>query len=66
MFNVYISVIDLLSGEPVMLIFPLNDWFHMDYTIPFPPEPKEEEEFDLDEYLKKNKGKGTQIKATIK
>tara|TARA_Y100001963_G_C6464287_1_gene301581 strand:- start:228 stop:464 length:237 start_codon:yes stop_codon:yes gene_type:complete len=59
--NVLISVIDLNSGEPIMLIFPLNDWFEMDYSIYIPPEQKEEKEFDLDEYLKKNKGKGIKI-----
>ena len=61
--NVYISVIDLNSGNPIMLIFPLNNWFQMDYSIYIPPEPKKEEEkeFDLDEYLKKNKGKGIRI-----
>ena len=60
--NILISVIDLNSGEPIMLIFPMNNWFEMDYSIYIPPpEPKEEEEFDLDEYLRKNKGKGIKI-----
>ena len=58
--NVLISVMDLNSGNPIMLIFPLNNWFEMDYSIYIPPtEP--EEEFDLEEYLKKNKGKGFKI-----
>ena len=59
--NVYISVIDLNTGSPVMLVFPMNDWFQMDYSKYIPPEPKEEKPFDLDEYLKNNKGKGTKI-----
>ena len=59
--NVLISVIDLNSGNPIMLIFPLNDWFEMDYSIYIPPTEPEEEEFDLEEYLKKNKGKGFKI-----
>ena len=65
--NVYISVIDLNSGNPIMLVFPLNNWFEMNYSIYIPPEPKKEEEkeFDLDEYLKKNRGKGIKITKTI-
>ena len=63
--NILISVIDLNSGEPIMLIFPLNDWFEMDYSIYIPPEQKEEKEFDLDEYLKKNKGKGIKIQKIV-
>jgi len=60
--NVLISVIDLNSGNPIMLIFPLNNWFEMDYSIYVPPPPEpEKEEFDLEEYLKKNKGKGIKI-----
>ena len=64
-FNVYISVMDLNTGSPVMLIFPLNNWFEMDYQLYLPPEPKEEKEFDLDEYLKKNKGKGIKIQKIV-
>ena len=64
--NILISVIDLNSGEPIMLIFPMNNWFEMDYSIYIPPpEPKEEEEFDLDEYLRKNKGKGIKIQKIV-
>ena len=64
--NVLISVIDLNSGNPIMLIFPMNNWFEMDYSIYIPPpEPKKEEEFDLDEYLKKNKGKGIKIQKIV-
>ena len=59
--NILISVMDLNSGNPIMLIFPLNDWFEMDYSIYVPPTEPEEEEFDLEEYLKKNKGKGFKI-----
>jgi len=60
--NVLISVIDLNSGNPIMLIFPLNNWFEMDYSIYVPPPPEpEKEEFDLEEYLKTNKGKGIKI-----
>ena len=59
--NVYISVIDLNTGSPIMLIFPLNDRCEMDYSLYIPPEPEEEKEFDLDEYLRKNKGKGIKI-----
>ena len=64
-FNVYISVMDLNTGSPVMLIFPLNNWFEMDYQLYLPPEQKEEKEFDLDEYLKKNKGKGIKIQKIV-
>ena len=59
--NVLISVIDLNSGNPIMLIFPLNNWFEMDYSIYVPPPEPEKEEFDLEEYLKTNKGKGIKI-----
>ena len=62
-FNVYISVMDLNTGSPVMLVFPLNDWFQMNYL---PPEPKEEEKpFDLEEYLKKNAGKSLKIQKKL-
>ena len=59
--NILISVMDLNSGNPIMLIFPLNNWFEMDYSIYVPPPEPEKEEFDLEEYLKKNKGKGIKI-----
>ena len=65
MFNVYISVMDLITGQPVMLVFPLNDWFQMEYNVPSPPKQKEEEKFDLDEYLKKNKEKGIKIQKIV-
>ena len=67
-FNVYISVMDLNTGSPVMLVFPLNDWFQMDYSKYIPPKPKSEEEkpFDLDEYLKNNAHKGTKIQKILK
>jgi len=62
-YNVYISVIDLNTGAPVMLIFPMNDWFQMEYSI---PEPEEEKPFDLDEYLKNNRHKGKKIQKILK
>jgi len=65
--SIYISVIDIITGAPVMLIFPLNDWFVMDYSKFDQPalEPKKEEkeeEFDMEEYLKRTKGQGLEIK----
>tara|TARA_B100000424_G_C22795984_1_gene427252 strand:- start:332 stop:742 length:411 start_codon:yes stop_codon:yes gene_type:complete len=59
--NVIISVADISTGNIIMLIFPLNDWFEMDYSQFFPEEkPEEEKEFNWEEYLKQNKG--TEIK----
>jgi hypothetical protein len=65
--SIYISVIDIITGAPVMLIFPLNDWFVMDYSkfdqpYPEPKKEEKEEEFDMEEYLKRTKDKGIEIK----
>jgi len=65
--SIYISVIDIITGAPVMLIFPLNDWFVMDYSkfdqpALDPKKEEKEEEFDMEEYLKRTKGQGLEIK----
>ena len=66
--NIYLYVIDIITNEPIALVFPMNDYFEMDYSIfntPPPSEPKKEEkeeEFDLEEYLKRTKGQGLEIK----
>ena len=62
---VYISVIDISTGLPVMLQFPLNDWFHTEYIPYVPPEqkpkPSPENKDEYFEWLKKN-GNSIEIK----
>ena len=49
----YLQIIDLKTNEPVLIAFPIGEWRD---------EAKIEEEFkDLEDYLKKNKGKGIKI-----
>ena len=54
----YLYVADLTNNEGIVIMFPIGYWEteKVEKYI-----PKEEEEFDLDEYLKQNKGKGVKI-----
>ena len=53
----YLFVQKLDTDEGIVIMFPFGYW----ETEPIEYIPKEEEEFDLDEYLKQNKGKGVKI-----
>ena len=60
-FYIYLFVLEKNTGEELVIMFPIGLWTME--VIEKPKElPKEEEEkFDLDEYLKQNKGKGVKI-----
>ena len=49
----------------MLIIFPIGYWETEQTQKIVPKVPEEEKEFDLDEYLKKNKGKGRMINANI-
>ena len=63
---IYLVVKNMDTGEDLVVQFPIGYWIidKIDKKIP-KQEKKKEEEFDLDEYLKKNKGKGRMINANI-
>ena len=59
---IYLLVLEKNTGEELVIMFPIGYWS----MKPIEELPKEEEEkFDLDEYLKQNKGKGVKIAKTI-
>ena len=45
-------------------MFPIGFWEIGNIVKKIPKQEKKKEEFDLDEYLKKNKGKGRMINLT--
>ena len=55
------------TGQDLVIQFPIGYWIidKIDKKIPKQEKKKEEKEFDLDEYLKKNKGKGRLINLNI-
>ena len=63
---IYLMVFDKDSKEQLVMIFPIGKWIieEVDKSKKIVPK-KQKEEFDLDEYLKKNKGKGKMINANI-
>jgi len=63
---IYLMVFDKDSKEQLVMIFPIGKWIieEVDKSKKIVPK-KQKEEFDLDEYLKKNKGKGRMINANI-
>jgi hypothetical protein len=63
---IYLMVFDKDSKEQLVIIFPIGKWKieEVDKSKKIVPK-KQKEEFDLDEYLKKNKGKGRMINANI-
>ena len=64
---IYLVVKNKDTGEDLVIQFPIGYWIidKIDKKIPKQEKKKEEKEFDLDEYLKKNKGKGRMINANI-
>ena len=64
---VYLIVFDKNTRERLVVSFPICYWIVEKINKSKKIVPKnEKEEFDLDEYLKKNKGKGIKIKAVIR
>ncbi len=63
---IYLMVFDKDSKEQLVMIFPIGKWIieEVDKSKKIVPK-KQKEEFDLDEYLKKNKGKGRMINTNI-
>ena len=64
---IYLIVKNMDTGQDLVIQFPIGYWIidKIDKKIPKQEKKKEEKEFDLDEYLKKNKGKGRMINANI-
>ena len=64
---IYLVVKNMDTGEDLVIQFPIGYWIidKIDKKIPKQEKKKEEKEFDLDEYLKKNKGKGRLINLNI-
>ena len=59
---IYLFVLEKNTKEELVIMFPIGFW-EVGVIEPRKELPKEEEEkeFDLDEYLKQNKGKGVKI-----
>ena len=64
---IYLVVKNMDTKEDLVIQFPIGYWIidKIDKKIPKQEKKKEEKEFDLDEYLKKNKGKGRLINLNI-
>ena len=64
---IYLVVKNMDTGEDLVVQFPIGYWIidKIDKKIPKQEKKKENKEFDLDEYLKKNKGKGRLINLNI-
>ena len=64
---IYLVVKNKDTGEDLVIQFPIGYWIidKIDKKVPKQEKKKEEKEFDLDEYLKKNKGKGRLINLNI-
>ena len=64
---VYLIVKNKETGEDLVIQFPIGYWIIDKINKKIPKQEKQKkEEFDLDEYLKKNKGKGRLISTPIK
>ena len=69
-YTIYLLVFEKGTGQKILMSFPNGNWFdaaESEWTRP-PAEPKKEKQdkdFDLDEYLKKNKGKGLKVEARV-
>ena len=64
-FFVYLIVFEKITKEEIVITFPIGQW-QVGKVVPKQEENKKEKEFDLDEYLKKNKGKGRLINLITK
>tara|TARA_B100000029_G_C17572706_1_gene957179 strand:+ start:992 stop:1351 length:360 start_codon:yes stop_codon:yes gene_type:complete len=63
---IYLIVYEKSTNEEIVITFPIGYWSVGNIDKPIPKKKSKKEEFDLDEYLKKNKGKGKIINASIK
>ena len=62
---IYLIVKNKETKEDLVIQFPIGYWIIDKIDKKIPKQEKKKEEFDLDEYLKKNKGKGRMINANI-
>ena len=62
---IYIIVKNKNTGQDLVIQFPIGYWIIDKIDKKIPKQEKKKEEFDLDEYLKKNKGKGRMINVNI-
>ena len=62
---IYLIVKNKDTGEDLVIQFPIGYWIIDKIDKKIPKQEKKKEEFDLDEYLKKNKGKGKIINLNI-
>ena len=62
---IYLVVKNIDTGQDLVIQFPIGYWIIDKIDKKIPKQEKKKEEFDLDEYLKKNKGKGRMINANI-
>ena len=62
----YLYVADLTNNEGIVIMFPIGYWESEKVDKKIPKQEKQKDEFDLDEYLKNNKGKGRLIKTNMK
>ena len=62
---IYIIVKNKDTGEDLVVSFPIGYWKIDKIDKKIPKQEKKKEEFDLDEYLKKNKDKGRLINANV-
>ncbi len=60
-FYIYLFVLEKNTGEELVIMFPIGYWTMEAIEKPKELPKEEEEKFDLDEYLKQNKGKGVKI-----
>ena len=60
---IYLVVYEKYTKEEIVISFPIGHW-EVEKILKEKPK-KEKEEFDLDEYLKKNKGKGIKVTTII-
>ena len=61
---IYLVVKNMDTKEDLVIQFPIGYWIIDKIDKKIPKQEKKKEEFDLDEYLKKNKGKGRMINLT--
>ena len=62
---IYLIVKNMDTGQDLVIQFPIGYWIIDKIDKKIPKQEKKKEEFDLDEYLKKNKGKGRMINVNI-
>ncbi len=62
---IYLIVKNMDTGQDLVIQFPIGYWIIDKIDKKIPKQEKKKEEFDLDEYLKKNKGKGRMINTNI-